>query len=83
MAASQGPGETSGIRPNTELLLRTDERRRIARDLHDGTSQLLVVLQLQLGRLRRSNMPEAHSLIDECERLIGAIRDQIRAIAPD
>ena len=66
-----------------EQLVRSDERRRIARDLHDSTAQLLVVLQLQLGRLKRSGVKGALPLIQDCETTIAEIREQIRALELD
>jgi signal transduction histidine kinase len=63
-----------------ELDVRADERRRIARELHDSTSQTLVVLQLQLGRLRRMNRPGAEPIIENCEEAIDSIREQLRAL---
>jgi signal transduction histidine kinase len=63
-----------------ECLTRADERRRIGRELHDSTSQLLVVLQLQLHRLKEIDDPKAQSLIAEFEATIGEIRRQIRSL---
>ena len=58
-----------------------DERLRVARDLHDCTSQMLVVLQLDLGRLKRSGGgPEVASLVEEIEQVIHEMREQIRAL---
>lgn len=71
-------GPTPELKSEGEV--RADERRRIARELHDTTSQTLVVLQLELGRLRRANIPGAAPFIDECEKAIGAIRRQIRSL---
>jgi len=60
-----------------------DERRKIARDLHDGTSQTLTAMQLLLGRLRRMRNHEADPLIDECERAIREVREHIRSLNLD
>ena len=68
---------------NQECLTRADERRRIGRELHDSTSQLLVVLQLQLHRLKAIDDPVAQSLIVEFSRTISEIRQQIRALTLD
>jgi signal transduction histidine kinase len=62
-----------------ETSLRVDERRRIARELHDTTSQSLVAFQLHLGRLKHLHMPETASIIGECEEAIREIREHIRA----
>ena len=70
-------------RPGTskqESFARADERRRIARELHDSTSQLLVVLQLQLHQLGNLSRPEAEPLIHECQETIKEIRQQIRSL---
>lgn len=72
-----------GVDPGRERVVRAVERHRIARDLHDSTSQLLAVMQLQLGRLKRESVPEARALIDECERTIREIHEQIRALDLD
>lgn len=63
-----------------EGLTRSDERQRVARELHDSTSQLLVVLQLQLSQLDQLARPEAAPLIEECRQTIQAIHTQIRAL---
>jgi signal transduction histidine kinase len=56
-----------------------EERRRIARDLHDSTGQNLVALATALGRLRAS-VPlvdqQSHRLLAECRDLAeGCIRE--------
>ena len=74
------PDESRPTPPRSKIEdeLRLDERRHIARELHDSISQLLVVLHLQLGRLRRSGGPKISALIEECEATIADIRRQIR-----
>lgn len=65
-------------------LLRTQdyERRRIARELHDGTSQLLAVLNMSLSRLcdptidvdrKRQALAEAIQLADACSTEIRTV----------
>jgi signal transduction histidine kinase len=66
--------------PAAERSIRADERQRIARDVHDSTSQLLVVLQLQLGRLKRSAPECAGSMVREIEATIQDIRGRIRSL---
>ena len=66
-----------------ESSTRLAERQSIARDLHDSTSQTLVVLQLQLGQLKRLRLPGASGIIADCDRVIGEIRGQIRALDLD
>jgi signal transduction histidine kinase len=69
-----------GWGPAEERILRSHERQQIARELHDSTSQLLVVLQLQLSQLSQVAHPDAASLIDECKATIEEIHEQIRAL---
>ena len=76
-------GDERGPGPELEQDVRTNERRRIARELHDSTSQLLVLAQLQLGQLRRAGRPAAHAILEECQRTIDEIRAEIRSIDPD
>ena len=83
MPSTQGSGETPDPRPEAEGPTRTDERRRIARELHDGTSQLLTLMQLTLGRLKRAAGDEAASVVEECEKTIREIREHIRGIYRD
>lgn len=61
-------------------LTASDERRRIARDLHDSSSQLLIVLQSKLDQLKHLDHPEAPPIVDECERVLEEIRVQIKAL---
>jgi hypothetical protein len=72
---------TSGTPEAGESAIRQAERRRISRELHDSTSQLLVALQLQLGELRRSRVATAESLLDEMDQVIRDIHDSISLIS--
>jgi signal transduction histidine kinase len=49
------PGDSSPALPKgaPEARVRSDERQLIARELHDSTAQLLVVLELHIMRLKR------------------------------
>lgn len=80
MPSVEGSAEEPQPDDQTENLVRLDERRRIARDLHDSTSQLLVALQLQLARLKRQDLADVGPLIMECERTIREIQRQIRSL---
>lgn len=60
--------------------VRAAERTRIAQQLHDSTSQLLAVLQLALGRMRRNGFKELETNIAECEELVAQIGRQMRQI---
>jgi two-component system, NarL family, sensor kinase len=58
------------------------ERRRMARELHDSTSQMLVSLRFDLSRLGRGNLePEAASRIDECQKTLQEIQREIRTFS--
>ena len=82
--------DPDGIRPflfhrdpvhdDSPLWVRADERRRVARELHDSTSQLLVVIHLHLARLRRNGSPELDAAVTECDQTIADIREQIRSL---
>jgi signal transduction histidine kinase len=78
MRAAERLRISRGLRPDSEASFRLDERRLIARDLHDGTSQLLTVIQLTLGRLKAETGDDATPLIEECQKVITEIRAQIR-----
>jgi signal transduction histidine kinase len=66
------------LRQLSALLLRSQdqERRRIARELHDSTGQLLAALELNLGRLDevmpmvRESLSSSVDLASECTRQI-------------
>jgi signal transduction histidine kinase len=64
------------------------ERRRLERDLHDGTQQRLVSLAIKLGmaRLQVSNVAEAHEAIadahEEAKAALAELRDLIRGLHP-
>lgn len=80
MSFDQEPSEPSRPEHARDNLLRSDERSRIARKLHDSTFQLLVALQLDLGQLRRLGAPAAEPLLDEMEQVLRDIQKSIREI---
>ena len=59
------------------------ERRRIAQELHDSAFQILALLQLNLGRLRRMGSEELAAPIAECEELVRQIAGQLRAVCDE
>lgn len=64
------------------LKAQEDERRRMARELHDSTSQMLVALRFDLSRLGRENVgPEAVSTVEECMMLLQEIQREIRTFS--
>ena len=59
-----------------------EERRRMAREVHDSTMQLVASLGLSLGQIRRSKTVKARSdIVDEMEELLGQIHRELRAVA--
>lgn len=59
-----------------------EERRRMAREVHDSTMQLLASLGLSLGQIKRSKSLAARSsLVDEMEDLLGQIQRELRAVS--
>jgi two-component system, NarL family, sensor histidine kinase UhpB len=67
------------------LQAQEQERRRIARDLHDGVGQILTALKLQLrGLAQRSSIPGAAlaSSIDLAEEALGHTRDLSISLHP-
>lgn len=63
--------------------LQDEERRRIARELHDGTAQNLFGISINLAKLNQlsQDKPEAKRLIDECESLGNESLQEIRTLS--
>ena len=58
------------------------ERRRIARELHDSTSQMLIALQLNLINLERSRpQSESDALIADCKKTVMEMQREIRSLS--
>jgi len=58
------------------------ERQRMARELHDSTSQLLAGIGLLLGRLEhQSPNPESLNLVEELQELVREAQQEIRSIS--
>lgn len=55
-----------------------EERRRIARELHDQTGQSLTVLNLLLSKVKRSITQGALSDIDEAQKILRELLEQVR-----
>lgn len=58
-----------------------DERRRVARDLHDSTSQELVALQLNLMRLKRARGGTAAAALAAVAESLERVQREIRALS--
>jgi len=64
--------------------LQDEERRRIARDLHDVTGQKVAVLSMSLDRLARlteERKPEAKESIKESREIVSQIGEEIRTLS--
>ena len=77
--------ETSLRQLSARLLqLQDEERRRIARDLHDVTGQKIAVLSMSLDRLARlaeEHKPEAQESIKESRDIVSQIGEEIRTLS--
>jgi PAS domain S-box-containing protein len=65
------------------LNIQDEERRRIARELHDGTAQNLFAVSMSLASLRkRSGLPKfAQDMLDECSRMCDESLKELRTIS--
>ncbi len=66
------------------LRLQDEERRRMARDLHDTTGQKLVALTLDLGLLDTllpSVSPELRKVLEECRQIADDVTSEIRTLS--
>jgi two-component system, chemotaxis family, sensor kinase Cph1 len=65
------------------LRLQDEERRRIARDLHDQTGQTLAALKMALAQLgkRLSNVPKTPELLEDLNALTDQASKEIRTIS--
>jgi signal transduction histidine kinase len=57
-----------------------EERKRIARDIHDYSEQLIVAVMLRLGRLEQ-NPTEAKSVCEESRRILAELDGGLRRIS--
>ena len=70
-------------RMDTQVLrAQEEERRRLARELHDSVSQMLVALDLNLLHLRGRVGAEAKALISECKQEVKEIQREAIAHPP-
>jgi PAS domain S-box-containing protein len=64
--------------------LQDEERRRIARELHDGTGQNILLLTMNLRRLEKvavSRTPETTELISDSHRLAAQCLTEVRTLS--
>ena len=60
----------------------SEDRRKVARDIHDSMMQSLVALDLSIGLLKRSNSPEAmFGAVAEMEAILAGAQREVRAIS--
>lgn len=64
------------------FVAREDERKRIGRELHDSTSQLLVGLKLCLMRMKETDSPsKTANIMEEMDEILLDIDQEIRSIS--
>ncbi len=66
------------------LTLQDQERRRIARELHDGATQNIVAISMDLARLQEiivNPIPETKELLDECRQIAEESLNELRTIS--
>src|SRR5579864_450934 len=66
------------------LQAQDEERRRISRELHDSTGQLLVALTMNLARLKSEQVwsnPDADALIDDTTSIVDEMSRQLRTMS--
>ncbi|MGB6677455.1 MAG: sensor histidine kinase, partial [Terriglobales bacterium] len=65
------------------MKMQDEERRRIARELHDSAGQTVIALILNLGQLRKSGnlSPEEARLLSDSYALLQNVNSELRAIS--
>jgi PAS domain S-box-containing protein len=68
--------------PGRLLHAQDQERRRIARELHDTTAQNMTAISLNLARLERDGLPPAAAqILADCQTLCGTSLREIRTLS--
>jgi PAS domain S-box-containing protein len=65
------------------MRVQEEERRNLARELHDGATQNLVALSLNMAQIRGSgaDAPATAAMVDECMRLVEDCTNELRTIS--
>src|SRR6202051_1429573 len=64
------------------LKMQDEERRTVARDLHDSTGQIVIALILNLGQLIASaHTPEEQRLLGNSDKLLQQLSNELRSIS--
>ena len=58
-----------------------EERKRIARDIHDGIGQMLIALKLNLESTLSLNSQQTKSRIQECREMLKKITREVRRVS--
>jgi signal transduction histidine kinase len=74
---------TSSLKQLTADLMRVqdDERRRIARELHDSVGQYLAALKMNLGQIERSRATVDKALLEDSRQLLDQCLSETRTIS--
>ncbi len=76
--------QSGALLPGVLLEQQDQERRRIARELHDRSAQNLAALSMNLGLLERvigKNPERAREILGECALLAGECVEEIRSLS--
>lgn len=65
------------------MRVQEEERRNLARELHDGATQNLVALSLNMAQIRNGveDAPAAAVMIEECMRLVEDCTNELRTVS--
>jgi signal transduction histidine kinase len=75
--------KTARDRYRNLVQVQEEERRTIARELHDEIGQSLTVLKLLLDRAKRVSPENIESIVIEAETLINGLMEQVRNLSLD